>query len=110
MPSLSTALLVLFPVIAVVLLIWIVVSVRNDAERRRRREMMRKRRDVQLVCMRLSRMVFVHPQQVEDVCGRCGEAVGIFPSGQAIIRTYRRVTILCEVCGALGEMESRKKE
>jgi hypothetical protein len=52
-----------------------------------------------LLCMRLEDMLRVHPHMDRDhVCAQCGERVGIYPSGQQVLKRYRRVKIMCQVC------------
>jgi hypothetical protein len=53
-----------------------------------------------LIAMRLANMHLVHPEQVQGNCHQCGETVGIYPSGQAVLRRHvsGRVHIVCEVC------------
>lgn len=57
-----------------------------------------------LICMRLDNMRRVHPQQVEDRCRRCGEVIGIYPSGQLAIKMAAEagdtMVLECEVCSA----------
>lgn len=55
-----------------------------------------------LLVMRLDDMIMVHPQMdTSHVCSMCGEQVGIYPSGQAILKQYRRVKICCDRCQPL---------
>lgn len=54
-----------------------------------------------LIVMRLRDMRRVHPQMRSEFnCSRCGEQVGIFPSGQSLIQSRGRenVEIVCGVC------------
>lgn len=52
-----------------------------------------------LLCMRLADMNLIHPQQDDSrVCGRCGERVGIYPSGQWVLQCRPDVEIVCQVC------------
>lgn len=52
-----------------------------------------------LVCMRLADMQRVHPKQDESrVCSVCGSQVGIYPSGQRIIKAEPWTVILCNHC------------
>lgn len=59
-----------------------------------------------LICMRLANMHRVHPQQVEDRCRRCGEVIGIYPSGQLAMKMAAEagdtIILECEVCSAAG--------
>jgi len=61
---------------------------------------MRKLRRKTLVCMRLNDMIVVHPDQIERQCHRCGEVVGIYPSGQMVLAASSRIDITCQVCAA----------
>jgi len=54
-----------------------------------------------LLVMRLADMVRVHPKQITALCARCGNAVGIFPSGQQVLRECSNVEIVCQVCHPL---------
>jgi hypothetical protein len=52
-----------------------------------------------LVVMRLIDMHKMHPQQDNSkVCALCGEPVGVYPSGQAAIRTEPTMEIVCSIC------------
>jgi hypothetical protein len=52
-----------------------------------------------LVTMRLADMARMHPAQDDSrVCGECGHAVGIYPSGQRALRFYPRMKIICHMC------------
>ena len=56
-----------------------------------------------LLVMRLDEMERVHPKQDNSrVCGTCGKQVGIYPSGQEILKKYPTLEIICNVCAALG--------
>jgi hypothetical protein len=58
-----------------------------------------------LVAMRLIDMHRVHPHQDNTrVCSRCGERVGVYPSGQQALRHNRKIKIICVVC--VSEEES----
>jgi hypothetical protein len=78
-----------------------------------------------LVAMRLANMRVMHPDQDSSrVCGSCGHAVGIYPSGVRVLATFPKARIICDVCyrpsskdrgwlapGALDEFaESRRKQ
>lgn len=52
----------------------------------------------QLIAMRLADMHRVHPDQIEAHCGRCGEVVGVYPSGQKVLREMPDVELVCQVC------------
>jgi hypothetical protein len=52
-----------------------------------------------LTVMRLKDMRRVHPEQIEGKCARCGEVVGIYPSGQKVMRDYPgQVELVCQIC------------
>lgn len=57
-------------------------------------------KSLSLICMRLADMHRVHPDQIESKCERCGEAVGIYPSGQSVLFRMGsdKVEIVCHVC------------
>lgn len=80
---------------------------------------------VELLVMRLADMVRVHPKQIVSRCSKCGEAVGVYPSGQRIMKEYALlggVKLVCQVCrgehdltilapGAMEEAsESKRKD
>ncbi len=52
-----------------------------------------------LVAMRLDEMFLVHPEMDSNhVCSKCSEPVGIYPSGQKLIKQYEDLQIVCNVC------------
>jgi hypothetical protein len=54
---------------------------------------------IDLAVMRLADMTRVHPRQDNSrVCAKCGEQVGIYPSGQDVLRHCRDVRIVCVQC------------
>jgi hypothetical protein len=57
---------------------------------------------IDLVVMRLTDMHRVHPEQDNShVCAKCGEQVGIYPSGQAVLKARANdIRILCSHCVA----------
>lgn len=56
-------------------------------------------RTAELVCMRLADMHRVHPDQDNTrACDRCGHTVGIYPSGQRMLRKIPTLKIVCVVC------------
>ena len=55
-----------------------------------------------LIVMRLADMAVVHPEQITGSCARCSEVVGIYPSGQKVMRQYPDVEIVCEKCQQPG--------
>lgn len=60
-------------------------------------------REAALLCMRLADMHVVHPDQIITICSSCGEEVGVYPSGQKVMREVPRVKVLCQVCRTPGE-------
>jgi hypothetical protein len=58
-----------------------------------------------LIVMRLANMRRVHPRQDNShVCAACGEQVGIYPSGQAMLR-HDTTRIICDVCRSPADIE-----
>jgi hypothetical protein len=55
-----------------------------------------------LIVMRLADMKRVHPEQITDKCAGCGHAVGIYPSGQKIMKQRPDVRLMCQVCQTPG--------
>jgi uncharacterized Fe-S center protein len=53
-----------------------------------------------LICMQRGRMMVTHPDMIEGECRDCGAVVGIYPSGQKILREQANVQIVCDVCYA----------
>ena len=52
-----------------------------------------------LVVMRAANMTKVHPQtDWTHQCERCHQPVGIFPSGQRLLRKQPNVEIVCDGC------------
>ena len=52
-----------------------------------------------LLVMHLDDMRRVHPQMdTSHVCAKCGGQVGIYPSGQQVLKAYRHVKIICNRC------------
>jgi hypothetical protein len=56
-----------------------------------------------LITMRLADMQRVHPNQIVGHCVDCGHEVGIYPSGQNVIKTYPGIKIVCQICRSPGE-------
>ena len=52
----------------------------------------------ELVVMRLKDMVRVHPEQITARCSKCNEDVGIYPSGQRVLREMPDAVPVCQVC------------
>lgn len=55
-----------------------------------------------LITMRLADMKRVHPRMTTGKCGRCGEVVGIYPSGQEAMKKWGGMEIVCTVCRPIG--------
>jgi hypothetical protein len=56
---------------------------------------------MELIVMRLKNMHRVHPKQDNSrSCPDCGHQVGIYPSGQAVLRRSPTMPIICDVCFA----------
>ena len=54
---------------------------------------------IDLVVMRLAEMHRIHPEQDDSrVCDKCGERVGIYPSGQAMLRRFPEARVVCSHC------------
>lgn len=51
-----------------------------------------------LICCRRGPMRYVHSRTIEWRCHRCGETVGVFPSGQRMLSEQPNLEIICEVC------------
>ena len=56
-----------------------------------------------LLVMRLDDMLRVHPDQIESICSQCSQPVGIYPSGQTVLKKYgtEMVDIVCSHCYVL---------
>jgi hypothetical protein len=63
-----------------------------------------------LVTMRIADMARMHPAQDDShVCAECGHPVGLYPSGQAALRKYPTMKIICLHCACKldpGEIEN----
>ncbi|MEY9235435.1 hypothetical protein ABIF78_007758 [Bradyrhizobium japonicum] len=55
-----------------------------------------------LIVMRLADMRRVHPDQITGRCSSCGHEVGIYPSGQQVMREHADVRLVCQVCRQPG--------
>ena len=55
-----------------------------------------------LIVMRLADMERVHPDQITARCSNCNHVVGVYPSGQHVMRQYPNVKLLCQVCKQPG--------
>ena len=54
---------------------------------------------VALIAMRLKDMWKLHPDQDNSrVCSKCGEGVGIYPSGQNALARAPSMRIVCAIC------------
>jgi len=54
---------------------------------------------IDLVVMRLAEMHRIHPEQDNSrACVKCGERVGIYPSGQAMLRRFPEARVICSHC------------
>jgi hypothetical protein len=52
-----------------------------------------------IVVMQLAEMHRVHPQQDNSrVCAECGRQVGIYPSGQAMLKADPSLLVICSRC------------
>lgn len=52
----------------------------------------------ELIVMRLADMTRVHPDQITSRCSKCNEEVGVYPSGQNVMREMDDVVLVCQVC------------
>ena len=53
---------------------------------------------VQLVCMRLADMTVTHPDQITNPCFKCGHNVGVYPSGQKVLKQHPNAQTICVRC------------
>jgi len=54
-----------------------------------------------LVSMRLKDMTRRHPDQDDShVCSQCGEALGLYPTGQRALALNPRLVLVCVPCAA----------
>ena len=51
-----------------------------------------------LIVMRLKDMKRVHPDQIEATCSKCNEVVGVYPSGQRLMKEMPDIVLVCQVC------------
>jgi hypothetical protein len=65
----------------------------------------RRPRKAQLLVMHLDDMIVVHPQMIEKTCSRCSGPVGVYPSGQDVLRRFgeANVRLVCNRCQPLTE-------
>jgi hypothetical protein len=54
-----------------------------------------------LVCTRLVDMTTMHPNQIEKTCYKCGQLVGIYPTGQRALDRYPDMQIKCVNCAIM---------
>ena len=52
----------------------------------------------ELIVMRLSDMIRVHPEQITARCSKCNEEVGVYPSGQRVMAMIPDTVLVCSVC------------
>lgn len=55
-----------------------------------------------LIVMRLAEMQRMHPDQITAKCARCGHDVGVYPSGQKVMREHANTELVCSVCKSPG--------
>ena len=60
----------------------------------------------ELIVMRLADMKVVHPDQITGKCATCGHAVGIYPSGQNVIKQHPDTKLTCQVCKTPGRLSA----
>lgn len=58
---------------------------------------------IELIVMRLADMERVHPDQITAHCSKCREPVGVYPSGQRVMRDNLAVSLICQVCREPGD-------
>ncbi|UQD96061.1 hypothetical protein [Bradyrhizobium japonicum] len=61
---------------------------------------------VDLITMRLADMTRVHPEQITGRCALCQHEVGIYPSGQRVMRARPHVRVVCQVCMTPGKPQT----
>ena len=54
-----------------------------------------------LIVMPLGEMKRRHPDQIQRNCAECGVLVGIYPSGQNMMKAHPGIKILCTNCGVI---------
>jgi flavoprotein len=57
---------------------------------------------IMLVCTRLSDMTVMHPKQIQELCSKCQHVVGIYPTGQEMMKRYPKMKLVCVGCADLG--------
>ena len=55
-----------------------------------------------LIVMRLADMERVHPDQITAACSNCNHVVGVYPSGQHVMRRFPDIKLICQVCKQPG--------
>ena len=53
---------------------------------------------IELICMRLADMTVTHPDQITAACHRCGHNVGVYPSGQKVLKQHPGARTVCVRC------------
>jgi hypothetical protein len=56
----------------------------------------------ELIVMRLADMKRVHPDQITARCSKCKAEVGVYPSGQQVMRDRPDVKLICQICREPG--------
>lgn len=56
----------------------------------------------ELIVMRLADMHRVHRDQIVRKCATCGHKVGVYPSGQEVMRHDPDTRLTCQVCKTPG--------
>ena len=65
----------------------------------------RRKQQVTLTVMCVADMWTAHPNtDYSHVCSKCREPVGIYPSGQRVLRRYKSTTIVCNRCADPGQV------
>lgn len=64
-----------------------------------RNKLIKQPANVRLLAMRIADMYMVHPKMDRShVCSHCSAPVGLYPSGQTVLKRYQNVEIVCQVC------------
>jgi hypothetical protein len=58
--------------------------------------------EMELICTPLHQQTQMHPRQIERPCSACGQQVGIYPTGQAAMKAYPHMKIICPDCSRLN--------
>lgn len=51
-----------------------------------------------LIAMRLDEMRRIHPDMIVCECDRCHRPVGVYPSGQSVLRANPDTELVCNIC------------